>query len=80
MDRSARRSLLLDAIDTALKALATLPQDVKVAQLIAVAQRLRRQVAAWGEPAPSEDEMTRVEQHVWSLHMAVADTRRREGE
>lgn len=76
MEFSARRSILLDAIDTALKGLCTVPQDAKVVKLIESAQRLRHDVEAWGTSAPPEDQIAAVEKRALSLHVAVAEARR----
>ncbi len=75
VDFSARRALLLDAIDTALKGLATLPQDADVVGLIADAQKLRGEVERWTS-TPVEEEIARAEKRAWALNVRVADARR----
>jgi hypothetical protein len=79
VEYSARRSLLLDSIDTALKGLATVPQDALVTQLIVDAQRLRQEVERWGDSAPPEEEVAAAEKRALSLNMGVAEVRRDDG-
>lgn len=65
----ARKALLLDACDAALRALSTIPQDDATTQLIEQAQRLRLEVEAW--TAPSDEQMAHAEDEALALNVAV---------
>ena len=79
MEFSGRRAVLVDAIDTALRGLATVPQDANVVRLIGAAQRLRHEVDAWDASGPPEAQIADAETRALSLHVAVAEVRRDEG-
>ena len=76
MDISDRRALLLEALDSALKGLSTIPQDATVVQLIVDAQHLREEVAAWATKPPTDERVAAAEKHALGLHVAVGEVRR----
>lgn len=76
VDISARRALLLDALETALKGLATIPQDAHVVDLIVTAQRLQKEVSGWDVSPPTDARVKEVEKEVLALHVGVGEVRR----
>ncbi len=67
---------MLDALDTALKGLATVPQDTHVVDLIVTAQRLQKEVDGWNTHPPANERVAEVEKEALSLHIAVGEVRR----
>jgi len=76
VDISDRRSLLLEALDTALRGLATVPQDATVVELIVAAQQLRGEVEGWTTHPPTDEQVTAAEEKALGLHVAVGEVRR----
>ncbi len=69
---------MLEALDTALKGLATVPQDTHGVELIVTAQRLQKEVDGWNTDPPTDVRVAELEKEALALHVAVGEVRRGE--